>query len=276
MMTDRTHALIRTWRKLPLETAPYLLPDDESLLREWTTADPKGDYCTITSWNDVVADLAEHREPDHRLHTGLLPQPYIGNLATARAVILLLNPGHDPSDYHAELRCPEVRDRFERTLRQQFEGEEYPFQFLDPSLAWHGGFRWWHRKLRALIEALSGKWGCDYARARKHVSSRIAALQLVPYHSRDFGLAEKRVLELQSSRLALDYVSSELVPRAQRGEVAVVAMRKARLWFDEVTATSTHLVKYDATAARGAHLSEGSSGWNAIFPMLLADPPTDG
>ena len=46
---------------------------------------------------------------DNRLHLGLVPQPFIGDLRRASIFVLLLNPGLSPSDYYGEYQVPSFR-----------------------------------------------------------------------------------------------------------------------------------------------------------------------
>jgi hypothetical protein len=64
--------------------------------------------------------------------SGLLPQPFIGDLRLASIYVLSLNPGLQPSDYYGEYAVPEYRNAFLANLKQQFHEKAPPFIFLDP------------------------------------------------------------------------------------------------------------------------------------------------
>ena len=71
-----------------------------------------------------------------------------------------------------------------------------PFLFLDPRYAWHGGFGYWDRRLKGVMEALAASKGMSLADARSTLGSEIAVVQLVPYHS--VGSNQKALRQLPS------------------------------------------------------------------------------
>jgi hypothetical protein len=78
-----------------------------------------------------------------------------------------------------------VRERLIRNLHQKPNGD-YPFLFLDPSLAWSGGFKWWYRRLRPLlVELINLRKAKSMTEAMHFLAKRIAAVELSPYHSTD-------------------------------------------------------------------------------------------
>ena len=90
---------------------------------------------------------------DTRPHLGLIPQPYIGNLKTARLILLSLNPGLNHGEY-----VYDKNESFKKALcsniKQELGAHDFPFIFLNPKFAWHSGFSYWVKHLNGLIEAV--------------------------------------------------------------------------------------------------------------------------
>src|SRR5688500_11537382 len=114
------HNLIERWRECNLESPPYLFPDDrlENISRFSVTYNSFDEY----------ANSIEFGASSAKLHTGLLPLPYVGDLAEASIFILMLNPGLSPGDYSAEENS-EFRQAHITNLKQQNINEKYPFIF---------------------------------------------------------------------------------------------------------------------------------------------------
>jgi len=249
------------WREAQWAGAPFVHPQDLPVLEKWPSH-LSGDFDTF-----IRGPLFGDKE-DGNLHLGLYPCPVLGNLATARVFILLLNPGLGYTDYLAESFHPGFTARALRVARQDLEGEAFPFYFLDPSLCWHGGFQWWERKLGPLASALQPHTG-GYLDALRFMANTLASLELVPYHSRIFK-AHNLVKSLPSAQAARDYVRSELLPRALDGEVTLIATRQVDGW--GLTAPSSgRFIRYEGGERRGASLSPNTSGGAAILAQLMAE-----
>ena len=101
-------------------------------------------------WDSYIASDDYGGKTNKRLHLGLYPQPYIGDVTNASIYILLLNPGLGPIDYYSETGengSENFRAALRNNLKQNFEDNEYPFMFLDPQFSWHSGYTWWHERL---------------------------------------------------------------------------------------------------------------------------------
>lgn len=239
------HPFLKEWAAWQPNHRPYLLPGDDSFLNEShriaVYSSPR-EYIESDSFNDW---------DDSKLHLGLHPMPMLGNLARAKVVFLLLNPGLTPCDYFAESDNKAYWQALRRSTLQQLDGDEYPFLFLNPEFSWHSGFSWWTKKLKPILREMGGR---DERRgdALRRLSQSIANIELYPYHSRKFRYS-KGIGKLRSPTLAKEYVHEVLLPRARAGKVLLVAMRRAREWGLPVDQSLVH--SFDARLARGAHLS---------------------
>jgi hypothetical protein len=199
---------------------------------------------------------------DARLHVGLLPLPYVGDLTTADIFILLANPGLSHADYWAEEHVPAYRHRLLNNLSQ---AEADPFLFLDPALSWHPGGQYWLSRFQDLAGSLQSdriSFRDSLDLMRKHV----ACLELVPYHSTGFRLPGRLVDSLESVRLMIDFVNHDLAPRALRGEVLLVVTRQVFRW--GIDASCANIVRYGPGQARSASISPATDGGKAILRFL--------
>src|SRR6185295_11273508 len=100
-------------------------------------------------------------------------------------------------------------------LSQSFEGVEFPFLWLDPEFCWHGGFVWWEKKLREVITLIAAeRFKGRYLDALRNLSTRLAHIELVPYHSPSFR-GHALINDLPSVNAARRFVQDALVSAAQ-------------------------------------------------------------
>lgn len=252
--------LVQEWRGFHQEDGfPHVFPADRGII----SADRYRDF---SSFEEYILSFEFGDDKDTRFHLGLLPIPYIGSLDQASVFILMLNPGLSPGDYFAETEYRTYRECLVRNIHQDQRDEQYPFLFLNPELAWHPGFEYWESKLRGVAQGLAYARGCTYQEALQALSEEIACLELIPYHSRNFGAPKSLITSLQSTNLILDYVHNVLLPRAYQDEVIIVTTRSAHHWALEEESKS--VIVYKGSEARAAHLSLNSRGGQAIADRL--------
>lgn len=145
---------------------------------------------------------------DHGFDLRCLPAPFTGTLKSAPVVLLFIAPGFDPFDIgHAGSPSGQAWYAGQRSGTGPLPSpEEHPTHH-----------RWWTRVIR--------QFGVDSDAAR----TRIAVLDMAPYHSASFG--DGALLSaLPSCRRAADWAQDVLFPQAVAGERAVVCLRAAAPW----------------------------------------------
>ncbi len=258
--------LLNEWRKWDPEDFPYVLDRDAAILespswkpwvakfRGWQEATDAPDFCT---------------SGDERLHLGLIPVPFIGDMLNASIYVLMLNPGLGPGDYF-EYKVPRLRRALLANLRQEFKTEATPFVFLDPQFAWHGGFSYWHQKLNRIIEVLAESRRLSLAEARYSLGTTLAVIQLVPYHSTTFG-NRRNVQQLPSVRLALDFVGQTVAERVRAQDAIVIVTRQVKIWDQCLPGDLREehgVIRYMGGETRGAGLSPKTRGGRAMLRQL--------
>lgn len=251
-----TDDLCAAWSAIDLDSKALALSDDLMLLR-------KNPRTSVTHTYEASLEEAAARDGDERLHLSLLPQPYIGDLNKARVILLMLNPGLGPMDYYAELsgqRDGAFRSAVVSNLRQE-GNRTYPFFFLDPAFLWHPGATFWRKRLNWIVRELSAEYGRTYDESLRYVAQHVCCLQLVPYHSAEFGLTSGIVKQLPSTKLVVA-AAREI---AAGGHRLLAVMRKDKLWNLK---PSEFVVQSAPAHRRGAFVTSGSDLANRILVTL--------
>jgi len=260
---DRSTQLLTEWEEWEPSGLPFVLNADRDVLE---SAQSSSGVVNFGSWHEAISDPTFGQPSDIRLHLGLLPQPFIGDVRRASIYILSLNPGLAPTDYYGEYKVPDYRNALLVNLKQRFDQPAPPFLFLDPSYSWHGGFRWWHGRLAQVITQLADSWGVPFSSARATLAAKLASIELLPYHSSVFRHSGGWLQNLRSVALAKTFVMDFVLPRVKRREAIAVVLRKAALWgVPEISGVT----QYKGGQARAAHLTPDSPGGRAILEQFL-------
>lgn len=170
-----------------LTIKPFIMETKETLLKEnpWRVLAEKiekNGYMRLEKLNAYADDIPfieefneRTKNPDHQLHTEILPYPFIGDVLGARVVLLMSNPGYKvSSNIKAHEKMSDEEKRFVIRAQTQamlledraifYSGPEYkPF---NDEQDWY-----WAKKTRIIREAVPG------------AETKIAAVQLMAYHS---------------------------------------------------------------------------------------------
>lgn len=249
--------LVSEWRKCGLESPPFLFPDDEKMITPELGR-------LFQSFDEYITSNEFGVSPDTKIHPGLLPVPYMGDLKNSSIFILMLNPGFSPRDYFAEQQAG-FKEAMVRNLLQENQGSEFPFIYLNPQFAWHPGFDYWLEKLDDVIRKLALVQNTPYQQAMSILAKKLVCLQLFPYHSKSFG-SGNLITKLPSVRLMYRYVNKVVVPKVKEGNAILIAARGVKRWR---LPEHENIIKYDPSAARSASLSLKSKGGEAILKNLM-------
>ncbi len=260
-------SLLCEWRKWDPEKYPYVLDMDAAVL-ECDSWKPR--VVKHRSWEEATGAPDFCMSGDKRLHLGLIPVPFIGDMRNASIYILMINPGLGPADYF-EYKVPSFQQALRDNLRQEHKDGDIPLLFLDPQFAWHGGFGYWDQKLRGVIEEFAASKCISLADARATLGRKLAVVQLVPYHSAVFGLSPKALKQLPSVRLAQDFGRQTVSERVRAQKAIVIVLRQVQTWNPYLRAKHREkegVIRYEPAEAIGASLSPKSRGGRAILRHL--------
>jgi|GEM_PF-1287158 len=174
------------------------------------------------------------------LRLELLPQPYMGNLETAKVIILLLNPGYTTSESGVELQSGNLQ----RTLRENLDPAKSKLFFIDDNFDWTAGGRWWKSKIGALLDAGVSK---------DDIYRNLAVVEYFPYHSAEFNL--KLDITLPSQEYGF-----EAVRNAVKRGATILLMRGDKRWFKAVPELKEYPNVIKPKSTRNAVLSENNLG----------------
>jgi len=257
-MNEAASELILAWRGLQTKRPPYVLKGDETIRKE--------KLChPYRNFGDYIKAPEFGTESAKKLHTGLYPTPYSGNVLKAKIYILTLNPGFSPLDYYAESYDSATRKKRIRDLKQRNFDPDYPWPSLNPKFCWSGGWRYWAARIKEVAMALSKQRGIRFPDAMKRLSKRIACLEYVPYHSKSYGLSQATVKKMRSLKLMFDFVHGYVVPKAKKGKAIIIVMRHVNMWN---LPRHPNIIKYKGSQALGASLSLKSPGGKKIAKVL--------
>lgn len=260
-MKPQPSDLLGAWAAWKPREPPFVLEVDRPILESESSV---AATVSFSSWQAAHESQDFCAPRDTRLHLGLIPTPFVGNMRRASVYVLLLNPGLGPQDYFGEYEVRDFRAALLANLRQDFRDGE-PFLFLDPRYAWHGGFGWWHGKLAFVMERLAERWQVPFAEARKRLASQLACVELLPYHSATFRNRSRWLRDLPSVSLARNFALTAIMARVRSGDAIAVVTRQSRVWG---LPKHKRVVSYDGQQARAAHLSPNSLGGQAIIRHL--------
>jgi hypothetical protein len=125
------------------------------------------------------------------------------------------------------------------------------------------------RKATEILHRIEGSRGISYWEALSILSKRLAVIQYWPYHGPSLQFPRSLADELESNRLAVQYVHEVVVPKALRGEALLIAIRKCKEWGVQKLAGKKNVVVFTGSSVRGASLSLiNSPGGKAIARHL--------
>ena len=207
--------LLCEWRQWNSGSPPYMLEADAPFLKR------SGEY-----YDDIRR--VDYDSKDKRLHLGLLPGPFMGDILNASIYILTLNPGYRPRDYDGDKK-PDFRRAMLANLKQERMEGVLPFTLLDPQFAWHDGFQYWRSRSKKVIQELAKERGTSREKARSELGEKLAVIQLVPYHSASFDEIWLRRC-LPSVRLAQEFVRDTVVERVRAKQSIAIVIRQVKYW----------------------------------------------
>ncbi len=217
--------MINPWLDLPV-TSPHVLPSDRVAVEAFNAKLP--------------------RSSPYRIHVdGVIPEPYVGAVATAPVLVLQLNPGSDETNpaSHAD---PDFHAALLANLRHELT--EWPFYFFDPRFREsHPGGRWWVSKTRKLAEVIP----------IQRLAQRLAAVEWFPYKSPRF----RGGCTVSSQEYGFFLVTSAI----ERGALIVVARSQAR-WEASVPALRGYRRKLTLSSVQNVALTPNNLKYQDIKP----------
>jgi hypothetical protein len=182
----------------------------------------------------------------------VIPEPFVGAVLDAPAVVLQLNPGYDSDNppWHAR---PDFRAALLANL--QHEQTDWPFYFFDPRFDKSPGGKWWIGHTRKVADRVP----------LEVLAKKLAAIEWFPYKSESF----KRGCAVGSQAYSFALVSAAI----ERGAIIVVS-RSVAQWEKSVPSLRTYPRKLTLSSVQNTALTPNNLLLNgakspAAWAMLL-------
>jgi hypothetical protein len=190
------------------------------MVNPWLNLSRQPEFIAPCDINDLNYPKYINRKPDYRLKFEAFPEPYSGNIRTAKVICLLLNPGFDKTDITTNFD----NEYWVREIRANLTHKaEYPFLYLSPHLKDTGGYKWWAAKLKFLEQA---------GVTRNELTNGLMSIQFLAYHSKKYKHS-KPYLPSQEYQFYL-------VQEAMRLNKTIIIMRARTKWLEAISGLSDY------------------------------------
>lgn len=185
---------------------------------------------TNFSLKEILNDKDENVNANN-FELKLVPQPYIGGLRNAKIFICNINPGYceDDEKIEKEGNEPYLKDEFIKQIKQEGLPSEYPFIWLNPEYERVSGFGWWREytmfKQFADFVCKHNK-NIDREELFKWLAKNVAALELVPYHSKTISINKLP----ESAEFMKNFVNDKLIDYVKENDLVLVINRGYDKW----------------------------------------------
>lgn len=257
-----TEELIKFWDKSNFVEGTKIHKEDYEFVKDNLVTNCK-------DFNSYISYYFDNPE-DSNFHSNLWPSPYCGDIRKAKIFVLGLNPGFDCDYFYEE--NPEIAKVLEKTLAQDLDSEEYPFFVLNPKYSWIGGSKYWLQKLNGIVEEAKKSTGKTTSQVLKKISENVAALELVPYHSKTFKYSKYE--KLPSVKMMLNFINEVVIPGVESGKYTLIILRK---WSDLQKRNliketkAENFIAYPPRLSQAASLGTNSTGGKAIYKAIFED-----
>lgn len=202
----------------------------------------KQDYLILNDDRLVVDQFNEKAKEEHRIHTEIMPAPFMGNVLDSPVLLLLLNPGFDEEEERKDY-YNHYRPYWEKEIQHEHSVPDLPLFCLEDKYTQFSDY--WKRRLRFLIEATS----------KEKVAQNIALVQFFPYHTKKYKDISKRI--------SSDYLTSQkynfyLVEKAIKRDATIIMLRGKKQWFEAIPSLMNYKNVFFTNSNRNTYLSKGN------------------
>lgn len=146
----------------------------------------------VTNFNDnnlvlekdreIIEKFNKQTDETYKVHTEIMPAPFMGNVLESPIVLLTLNPGYDEEedkrDYYKEYKSYWINE-----IQHLNSVSELPLFCLDEKYIKSSDY--WLKKFTPLISVTS----------KEKVANNISIIQFFPYHTEKYKNIPKRLFE---------------------------------------------------------------------------------
>jgi hypothetical protein len=170
----------------------------------------------IKNFNEYIKGFKDSE--NYRIHSEIMPAPFMGDILNSKIVILTLNPGYDVNEEEYNY-YKEYKHYWEKQIVHEFPVPDYPLFCFDKKYVEKSDY--WKIKLDPLIQESSVE----------KVAKQISIIQFFPYHSKKYRDITKRI---SKDYLVSQQYNFELVRKAIARDAIIIIQRSKRLWLEAV------------------------------------------
>ncbi len=167
---------------------------------------------------EIIEKFNSRTDERYKIHTKIMPAPFMGNVLESPIVLLTLNPGYDEKEAEKE-----YYERFKSYWINEIQHipsvAELPLFCLDEEYIEYSDY--WFKKLKPLITVTS----------KEKVAKNISVIQYFPYHSKKYKKMPKKILD---GYLKSQEYNFNLVRKAIDRQALIIVLRSKKLWFEAV------------------------------------------
>jgi hypothetical protein len=209
----------------------------------------KEDKAVIDTFNQSANDT-------FKVHTEIMPAPFMGNVQSAPILLLLLNPGYDEKE---EIKgyYKKYKPFWKNEIQHIRSIPELPLFCLDEKYIEYSDY--WNNKLKPLT----------LKKNKEKVAKNICKIQFFPYHSQKFKSISKKIFVKDGTD---NYLKSQkynfyLVEKAMERNALIIILRSRKMWFEAIPKLEKYENLYFTNSYLNTILSENNLG--ETFPKII-------
>ena len=204
----------------------------------------------------VIEKFNQNATDTFKVHSEIMPAPFMGNVQTAPIVLLMLNPGYDQEE---ELKgyYKEYKSFWKNEIQHIQSIPELPLFCLDEQYINYSNY--WGKKLKPLTSITS----------KEKVAKNICKIQFFPYHSKKFKAISKKILDKEGfeNYLPSQKYNFHLVNEAMRRNAIIIILRSRIMWFKAIPELKEYKNLHFTNSYLNTILSEGNL--SETFPKIV-------
>jgi hypothetical protein len=211
---------------------------------------------------EIIAQFNSSVQAEHKIHTDIMPCPYMGNVNTAPIVLLLLNPGYDTKE-KVNGFYTKYNDILLEELVHNNSGLALPLFSLEENYKKDSPY--WYNKLKPIHDKVG----------IKVVAHNLCKIQFFPYITQKYkGIPKKLIGKYLSGHTELNSqrYNFELVKNAIKRNAIIIITRGKKLWLESVPELETYPNVFYTVNARNPSISIKNcpKGFPVIESILTA------
>lgn len=198
---------------------------------------------------DVIEQFNAKASEEFKIHTEIMPAPFMGDVRNAPIVILMLNPGYDPKEEERGFYS-EYKHFWQNEIQHIPSITDLPLFCLDEQYCKFSPY--WNDKLKPII-SVAGK---------DKVAKHICKIQFFPYHSKKYKNIPKKILKNGNfdKYLPSQEYNFQLVRKAISRNAIIIIPRAVKIWEEAIEELKDYKNKYSTNSYGNIILSEKNLG----------------